>query len=880
MRAYKNRFRAVLRIADIVLLTLLLPGLALPSAGIDANIDRTCLAAQNISGPIVDAVGVENLRQVRLELRALTSMACRNLRNRLDPASAETCYFSRLDLNSKLEELYSHTTDGKPLIDVSTEPEINTGAGTIEIAVRTSTPAPRYFRIIISGTSVEDVFDNGLINITEESFDPAPAARQTEAQILTERDRLVDTLSYDFASHPPASLYGKRYKTLVYLPTLNCPLGCEGCIYASKFSKERARLEAAQTAPIIDRLIEITYNHEFDMLILTGGGEPLFARDSCLRLIRHARVKRIMMATNSYWAQSPHKARQMLNALHKAASKNKHLETLHLRLSVDILHQDKLSLENIRNIIDAATRPRLFRKKPRYPKILVGISGLKAVRANGENPVDTLLNTYYPGTTVLSQKTMGPNLRNDIRLPNGYTMILFFAPLTVMNHFTPHDITYDRFDTQMLIDDYMGILGHTSNTPLIIDTLGETRFAGEYGAHMAISLGNILTNSPEQIQARQWQDPFVRAVHSEKEGPPRIIALASEVIPDFAARVERYNAVRGTWHAVLENAPLLLYVTKRLIQEDIRAGKLKPTGTLKAIADTSQDSLKRQYYVRAERVKHEKSEVTKQDITPSDISLWGNKMLLDRISEQIPGCPIDMAIRTSLIPDDKTDFYIAMWAEIILGHMKRGYDIHYLFEKQGPEGYDDRIKQGIIEAISKSASEFGIQPRGIADRINIKHKKTDTPIFNISIMGKGSLENVESSDDLTYHVAMQDSAGYANPVLIHDFLSSSTIGLVQVACARARMRDTATPGAPGQPTSLDETVDMLLPRLRDIYARIFPGQDIRECVTRNTLLNMIHTDFRIRRALALSLALTPIQRADIEHISKYHRTVIQLLRFA
>ena len=107
---------------------------------------------------------------------------------------------------------------------------------------------------------------------------------------------------------------------------------------------------------------------------------------------------------------------------------------------------------------------------------------------------------------------------------------------------------------------------------------------------------------------------------------------------------------------------------------------------------------------------------------------------------------------------------------------------------------------------------------------------------------------------------------------LRDFMSASAIGLAQAALKKMRIEKNS---------DLLEVIEKeILPSMQHIYQRLFPDQDVKEIITKETVLNMIDDNLIVRKNLAITLALPPIIRAAIRFLKDYHDKIHLLLQAA
>ncbi len=257
-------------------------------------------------------------------------------------------------------------------------------------------------------------------------------------------------------------------------------------------------------------------------------------------------------------------------------------------------------------------------------------------------------------------------------------------------------------------------------------------------------------------------------------------------------------------------------------------------------------------------------------IKPGDISIEDSKFLLSRASEYLKEKPVDMSIDLSLIPKEDMERNMEIWAYIIALHDKYGFNAHYIFE-----GKDKKYKASAEETLLAKIKDLSFWKR--LDVKAIKARVTDESrpaAMRISIMPLKKLEAMPVIPENTFPVAMSEGQNL-DGVPLWDFVGAASLGLAQAACAKLIRENKA---------GYLETIERkFLPRMQAIYERLFPGKEVKEIVTRQTILEMVNEDpsaVRARINLLIELALPPIVRLALRDLDDYYASLRTLLRAA
>lgn len=135
------------------------------------------------------------------------------------------------------------------------------------------------------------------------------------------------------------------YDTLAFALTKRCTAACEICCFSScPTDKETLNLDR------VKQYIEESKDIEEIKTIAFTGGEPFLLYDDLLELVSKARNagKRVNAITNAFWANTESIALEKLGAL-KSQGLN------FLSLSFDSYHEKYVDVNNVRNVLRAAT---------------------------------------------------------------------------------------------------------------------------------------------------------------------------------------------------------------------------------------------------------------------------------------------------------------------------------------------------------------------------------------------------------------------------------------------------------------------------------------------------------------------------------------------
>ncbi|MFH1791996.1 MAG: aminomethyl-transferring glycine dehydrogenase subunit GcvPB [Candidatus Omnitrophota bacterium] len=247
--------------------------------------------------------------------------------------------------------------------------------------------------------------------------------------------------------------------------------------------------------------------------------------------------------------------------------------------------------------------------------------------------------------------------------------------------------------------------------------------------------------------------------------------------------------------------------------------------------------------------------------------------LLNTSSRILTDYPVEAEIPLSLIPRSDLRANMRTWASIIALKNAHGLNINYIFES-GDEAYRVEAEGMLMEELEALASKKGLDAEPLKARVNKRHGETGgRKVIRVRLMGLDDLKGLpEGALEGVIPVAMSDGKFADVGVPLRDFRAAIVVGLAQAACERVR-RDNGS--------GLMEVIEEeMLPRLRDVYARVFPDENIKELITKETVFKMVAGELVTRKNLAIALALPPITRMLAENLRAYHERIQTLLQAA
>ncbi len=397
----------------------------------------------------------------------------------------------------------------------------------------------------------------------------SPKNDMNKEKILQERERLVRKLKYNYSDNMP-------YQDLAVFLTKYCPNGCRHCLFRSPLPPKKPKEGDVLSWEGVRKVIDILREGNMDYLTLTGGGEPLLEKEKCLYLIKNSPTKYIHLITSGYWADTIENSETVLKQMYESVTANSRLNNFVLEISMDIFHQEKIPIAFIKNIITVLSTGR-------YPEIRLVIKGLEVKESDGKDSIDKLLEILPISSDAgVGSRSFPIELSKEmyttrrIVLKNGYSFELNYGQLNLRDPSDFKGMDYAKSGISTILSRRIHTEGTCDNAKLlVVNSTGDAFFDYSNDAFDCLPSGNIYRDSFQQIKEREDRDPFIRALR--EEGIGYVLDIASEVEPKIEKEIDKYN--RPTWAVIeiLRRPDLLLYVTRRLIQEDFSLGLLDTT---------------------------------------------------------------------------------------------------------------------------------------------------------------------------------------------------------------------------------------------------------------------------------------------------------------
>jgi hypothetical protein len=144
-----------------------------------------------------------------------------------------------------------------------------------------------------------------------------------------------------------------------------------------------------------------------------------------------------------------------------------------------------------------------------------------------------------------------------------------------------------------LLEDFIYKLGvcKDDGKVMCVDYNGNV-FPAMWSKHGLTQSGNIFLDSFSKIKEHEARDPFVKA--EREEGVGYIVDIAGEVEPRLLTIAKKTNVPARLIGEIVKDPALLLYVTKRILKEDLETG-LAAYDMGGGLLELSREALQKEY---------------------------------------------------------------------------------------------------------------------------------------------------------------------------------------------------------------------------------------------------------------------------------------------
>ena len=244
-----------------------------------------------------------------------------------------------------------------------------------------------------------------------------------------------------------------------------------------------------------------------------------------------------------------------------------------------------------------------------------------------------------------------------------------------------------------------------------------------------------------------------------------------------------------------------------------------------------------------------------------------NMNLMETVGKALGDQQVDLMIDLSLVRDDDIRENMKTWAYLMLLNNQYSLDVNFIFNNSEKTVFTEDpviVLKGYIDELCK---EFGRDTDEVKDRIN--HSRSDEDIIQVYILKRGALYMLDDGDPL--FVAM-DEREFIDNAPMWDFPGAYVLSIAQAALKKS-LKDQETKTKTQNTRKL---IADILPKIRMIYRKKFPGHNLDLIINADILLEMVNSGLERRRKIAEWLALPPITRRAISLSLKESHLILHL----
>lgn len=392
----------------------------------------------------------------------------------------------------------------------------------------------------------------------------------------------------------------KKYKdkaSLYVSLTDRCPVGCDGCFFASQMLKKNP--DNTFTKERLKKLFAFTKKANIRTLTISGGGEPFLEMDAILEIIKKASCDELIIITSGFWAKNKTKAKKDIDLIYRTleetnkirAANGKEALKIGMRLSVDDFHSKKVSFKSYENILNIFVEDYfdLNNKKEFYFFIrsVIGdetvdkfLSGMDTIEDVKKNTVSIDKSLYY-----FKAKETGKVFEFKVRHVHKFNPDLNIDLYNVQKATINNKLFNDRYSKdrgyKAVSPDGKVLFGATETFDKnSLNWLMVANGVTELWASVSPdNIGNIDKEDHDALKERYFSDVITVALL--EKGVDYIDSLVREVNPTALERAKAINIVDFYMRILLEEEKTQLYVSLRIIQDYLKNNKKEGLEILK-----------------------------------------------------------------------------------------------------------------------------------------------------------------------------------------------------------------------------------------------------------------------------------------------------------
>lgn len=376
------------------------------------------------------------------------------------------------------------------------------------------------------------------------------------------------------------SFSGKAFICVSF--TRFCPVGCKFCFFSSSPAAKPKTISDALTEEGIAKFIQFANDCGLGYLLVSGGGEPFLELKHLLRVVEEVQSDKIVLVTSGNWAKSSSGAGNITRQIYEAFKRRKSPTKLVVRLSVDEEHaRGGLGLHPAHNLISVFENTYLNERdftlqfhtlfddpciEQLYSQLADRIISIEDRRLHSDaetvlkvNPAEKFLKLSSGLTIKVGYaKCFYSNIKVNLKDPEvlARNLSVFSWDMSESEENNPSIVT--NLDGKKGLDFWVNFNGNVTT----------------WGNQVPDNIYNLYEDDYPTIVENTFSDPISLA-YLEK-GDIYRDKIINEVNPLAVLRAKATNIRDYTGALICEEATTRLYLTIRILQDYIAAGRINP----------------------------------------------------------------------------------------------------------------------------------------------------------------------------------------------------------------------------------------------------------------------------------------------------------------
>jgi len=709
-----------------------------------------------------------------------------------------------------------------------------------------------------------------------------------------ERTHLIREIVYKKAEQFPLKI-----DTLVFLVTNQCDGDCRHCLFNSKLSNPGPSI----TFENIAGTLKFWNSWPENKSVRISGGEPFLEEPRVLYILQYMRTKWAGILTNGFWADDKVKTLQMLKTLDETVKKGGIEGELRLELACDPYHYHIETAKSMEEISESSW------KRIRRHANIIGICLTEYQPKDMENSrLWVEISTSSHPNQDLATRSLLRVLEDEwdfksevdkdwITIHRGRFSHRFdiSSPIRTERigrgavYLNEEEIPPEAHDVAIFKEDIGAYEGMPLKMLLCFPD-GRTHVIWKsaprdlYDSSRITSDLNVEDTEKrvKEIMNLLKKDPYIFAINHNIELARRI---AEEVDGSLEARFQECNTFGEIAEALFEDPSMMLYVTKRLLQNmthtEIETLEHRKFGKLPRVShaelrrlglNKSRKALQAEYFDNKRRYKVSGMEVSTNlnlyllQEKQLSIENTSEKQLLAESARYLGDTPVNEHIDISAIPQDNDQLKQNMktLARLIAWNNTFGLNIRYTLDNDSDESALEILRSELIE-IGKIP---GINSEELLLRLGTSHLGNN--VINIYLATVKNIKKIGQLTDREYAVALKD--GPKTPgIPIPNYTAASAIGIVLAALKISKEKEGKN--------IYDNLRKNMFDIISAIYKRFKIIKEDKEFMI-DDLEYMVIGCSANKLKYAILYALPPIVKDLLERLQKSHEALRLMLQAA